>query len=119
MKAVTVIIILIVIVILAVAIGPFLIGGSSTSRSSSSDTGIFKSTDGGTSWQLSSRSSEVRISLPASILSFVFDPKDPKVIYLGTKGGGLWVSKNEGESWARLIDAKGFLKTYAEIYDIS
>ncbi|MBI2054917.1 MAG: hypothetical protein HYT39_02340 [Candidatus Sungbacteria bacterium] len=119
MKAVTVIIILVIIVILAVAIGPFLISSSPTSRSSGSGTGVFKSADGGATWQLSTRSSEVGILLPASILSFVFDPGNPKVIYLGTKGGGLWVSKNGGDSWARLIDAKGVLQAFAEIYDIS
>ncbi|MBI4134815.1 MAG: hypothetical protein HY471_01755 [Candidatus Sungbacteria bacterium] len=97
---------------------PFFIG-SRISSDTGRNIGIFKSVDGGLSWSLAVRSSELTASLPRNVLSFVFHPKDARIIYLGTKGGGLWVSKTGGETWARITDAKGDLKPTAEIYDIS
>lgn len=81
--------------------------------------GIFKSTDGGETWSAATRSSEILAPLPERVLSFAFHPRDTKIIYLGTKGGGLWVTKNGGETWAPIIDAKEVFLSNAEVYGIS
>lgn len=99
---------------------PFFIGSIASQRRTSSDRiGILESTDGGTTWQARSRSSEVSVSVPSSILSFAFDPGNSSIMYLGTKGGGLWISKNGGETWAAVKDAKGTLFANADIYSIA
>ena len=49
----------------------------------------------------------------------VFHPDNTQVIYIGTKGEGLWVSDNGGDSWLRVVDIKGILKSDAEIYSIA
>lgn len=81
--------------------------------------GIFKSADGGETWMLAVRSSEVLAPLPQQVLSFAFHPRDTETIYLGTKGGGLWVTKNGGESWSPMVDAKEALQPSSEVYAIS
>ncbi|KKW22279.1 MAG: hypothetical protein UY71_C0009G0012 [Parcubacteria group bacterium GW2011_GWB1_52_7] len=81
--------------------------------------GVYKSVDGGMTWALKSRVDERGVVFPSAVLSFVFHPKERNIIFLGTKGAGLWVSQNGGESWARAIDIKGALKISAEVYDIA
>ena len=93
--------------------------GSRITDDQGDNVGIFKSADGGLTWNLAVRSSEPTASLPRNVLSFAFHPKDADTIYLGTRGGGLWVSKNAGTTWARVTDAKGDLKNSAEVYGIS
>ncbi len=100
---------------------PFLIGKRLTNPSAPAqkDAGVYKSVDGGLTWALKSRVDERGVAFPVAVLSFVFHPKERNVVFLGTKGAGLWVSQNGGESWARAIDIKGTLKISAEVYDIA
>ncbi|MBI3627899.1 MAG: hypothetical protein HY220_04140 [Candidatus Sungbacteria bacterium] len=117
MKFSYLLVILAMLVLIFGIILPFFIG--TNKNPTSATTGIFKSTDGGSSWALSVRSSEIGIALPAHILSFEFNRKNPNIIYLGTKGGSLWVSKNAGATWARVIDAKENVSKSAEVYSIA
>lgn len=109
----------IVVVIFLIFLIPFFIGFRGAGDDLPADAGIFKSTDGGETWALAVRSSDILAPLPAQILSFAFHPRDSRTIYLGTKGGGLWVTKNGGESWAPMIDAKETLAQGSEVYAIS
>lgn len=105
--------------ILLIVMVPFYLANRGGGSEKIPKAGVFRSNDGGETWTLAARTSEIGVFLPSNILSFVFDPANPDIIYLGTKGSGLWVSKNNGESWARVLDAKGTLAANAEIYDIS
>ncbi|TMK80438.1 MAG: exo-alpha-sialidase [Actinobacteria bacterium] len=61
--------------------------------------GVYKTTDGGKSWQLSSK------GLPEPAWGAVmregmsYDRLDPSGVYLGTQSGSVFVSPNEGEEW--------------------
>lgn len=57
--------------------------------------GIFKSTNGGTSWQNSSRGLE---SLDISVITI--DPNNPTILYAGTNGGGIYKSSDGGARWS-------------------
>jgi photosystem II stability/assembly factor-like uncharacterized protein len=43
------------------------------------------------------------------VSSLAVDPSDPKTIYRGTAGGGLWRSKDDGKTWTPLTDSLGNL----------
>src|SRR3989338_2232792 len=100
---------------------PFVIGRrlASPTAPAQNGVGVYKSVDGGVTWVLKSQVDERGVVFPSTVLSFVFHPKENNMVFLGTKGAGLWVSQNGGESWARAIDIKGTLKISAEVYDIA
>jgi photosystem II stability/assembly factor-like uncharacterized protein len=59
------------------------------------DSGVFKSTNGGTSW------SQASTGLTAPwIYALAIDPVTPATLYAGTDGGGVFKSTNGGETWA-------------------
>ncbi len=59
--------------------------------------GVKKSTDGGQTWTL--KSSELNAT---SIRSIQLHKKDPETLYIGTNGGGLYRTKDGGETWTHL-----------------
>jgi large repetitive protein len=59
---------------------------------------IYRSADGGGSWQPAGPSLQVGGAFP-QVRAFVFDPANANVIYAGTTGG-VYVSTNNGDSWA-------------------
>lgn len=73
--------------------------------------GIYCNTEKGQSW--------MRMKLPAievsKILSLAIRPGNPHVIYVGTDGHGLYVTKDEGNSWIELAQE---LDSF-HIYDIA
>src|SRR3989338_3068369 len=109
-----------------VVILPFMLGYSSGNRPSSGssvktqeDIGIFKSQDGGVNWE-GKNESEERVPLNAfSILDFVFFPKDPKTIFAGTKGGGLWKTGDGADSWKKVFDKNDILDATAWVHKIA
>ncbi len=62
--------------------------------------GVHRSTDGGATW------SECNAGLPTpfDVRNISFDPNDSRTIYAAVQGrnGGLFVSKNRGETWAEV-----------------
>jgi photosystem II stability/assembly factor-like uncharacterized protein len=61
---------------------------------STMDAGVFKTTDGGTSWQ------PARNGLPyMPIRSLVIDKNNTNVLYAGTDFNGIWKTTNAGNSW--------------------
>lgn len=108
--------------LLIVLVVPFIIYPATKSPSTPAtiqNPAIFKSGDNGITWSPSVQSSDILANVPSTIISFVFDPVNPKTIYLGSKGAGLWVTKNSGAAWSRLIDAAETLLPTADIYDLS
>lgn len=55
---------------------------------------LFKTTDYGKNWNSLVNASKVK----GYTLSFIQDPVEPKLLFLGTENG-LWVSTNEGQNW--------------------
>lgn len=65
------------------------------------ETGIFRSTNGGRAWR--------EVEMPFGydpVLSLAFSAADgsAQTFYAGTENNGLWVSKDDGESWSRLAE---------------
>lgn len=78
-------------------------GGFSTT----STTGIYKSTDGGSSW---SRSGLVGTSLS----SLAVDPTDPSKVYAGSRSSGLYKSTDGGVTWSG-----PFINSTAEVFSLA
>ncbi|MCX5970625.1 MAG: S-layer homology domain-containing protein [Coprothermobacterota bacterium] len=59
------------------------------------DRGVFKSSDGGTSWIASSSG-----LTNTWVRCLVIDPSNPQILYASTYGGGVFKSTNGGATWA-------------------
>ena len=80
---------------------------SSFSQKPLSGSHIFKSTDGGLTWN------EIGVNYPrhveTSIRVITVDPQNSKVVYLGTsaresvQGNGVWKSADGGETWNQIV----------------
>jgi photosystem II stability/assembly factor-like uncharacterized protein len=88
--------------ILSLAIDPSnpqnLYAGVGTSESATGGGGIYKSTDGGQTWQQTSAG----MPAEALILAIAIDPTNSKVIYAGDNASGVYSSLNGGETWQTL-----------------
>lgn len=99
--------------------GCTLFGGQTALR----DGGVFKSTDGGLSWQAKtnlipppgSRVQKMDIT-GVNILSLAVDPKDSNVVYAGSEGNGLLRSNDAGENWEIYIGQN--MMPNENIYDV-
>ena len=58
--------------------------------------GVFKSTDGGSSWTLSNTGLE-----GVRVFSLAIDPETPTTVYAGTFGSGVFKSTDGGQQWVR------------------
>lgn len=80
---------------------------------------ILKSDDNGHTWKNVSISADRKIKFPSGIFSMTFHPTDTSLIFLGTRGSGLWKSGDGGEIWERVIDASGVLDKFSDVYRVS
>ena len=82
--------------------------------------GIFKTTDGGKSWE-----HKVEIEKSESFLdkikiaSMAMDPRNNSILYLGTSQNGLYKSDNGTNSWKKIVDENKILNGSATVYDIA
>jgi photosystem II stability/assembly factor-like uncharacterized protein len=77
-------------------------------------TGLFRSQDGGRSWQ--------KVALPAKhshldVMAVTPDPKDPKTIYVGTHEGGVFKSTDGGATWKEANNGLGGLDVHGLAID--
>ena len=86
-------------IILALAILP-LVGLSCGQKKSSSDGGIYKSTDAGETWEQKVKIDEKNSLASLSINKVVVDQNDSNVIFAGTTENGIYKSSDAGETWA-------------------
>ncbi len=83
------------------------------------DGGIFKSIEGGRSWQQKVKIDKKNSLASKNILCLAVDLKDTKNIYAGTKGDGIYKSVDGGEVWFKIGDENGILSAKASVYDIA
>jgi len=69
--------------------------------------GVWRSDDQGETWQAKAQIDAKNTIAGSSILKFVFDPVDAQKIYLGTEGQGMYVSRNNGDTWEKTKIASG------------
>lgn len=70
-------------------------------KGGAADGGVFKSSDKAESWQQKVALAAVKPSSIANVnvATMVFDPQDPKTIYLGTAENGLFYTTDGADSW--------------------
>jgi photosystem II stability/assembly factor-like uncharacterized protein len=57
---------------------------------------LFKSTDGGETWNKSNSG-----LTDSDVLAHTIDPNTPQTVYVGTRGGGIFKSSNGGAAWKK------------------
>lgn len=76
----------------------------SVSVSTPSPAGVYRSDDGGQTWQVMDRVGAGPTRVPAADATvFVVNSDDPNAVMLGTEAHGLWVSVDRGQSWGRVV----------------
>jgi photosystem II stability/assembly factor-like uncharacterized protein len=83
------------------------------------DGGVFKSIEGGRSWQQKVKIDEKNSIASKNMLCLAVDLKDTKNIYAGTKEDGIYKSADGGETWFKIGDENGILNPKSSVYDIA
>ncbi len=83
------------------------------------DLGVYKTFDGGENWEQKVAISKGSDLSQTSILKIALDPQDSKIVYLGTRGAGLFKSMDGGELWYSLADRDGVLNKLGNVIDIA
>jgi len=88
--------------------------------SSVRDAGVWQSLDRGENWEQKVVISKNQTIATANVSTMTFDPRDPKIIYLGTRGEGMYKSMDGGGIWYHLDDQNNLaLDQRANVYDIA
>lgn len=120
MKPLTFLIIVLIFISLLFVVLPNLLGYSSSGTFFQLvRAGVFRSYDGGKTWFEKSYINESRKIKNVNILDIAFDPSDSNIVYLGTKGNGLFKSYNAGDNWNKVLDNNNVLNLRADIYKIA
>ena len=83
------------------------------------DGGIFKSIDGGNTWQQKIKINEKDSIASKNILCFTVDSHNANIIYIGTRSDGIYKTIDGGETWFKLSDENKILSPKASVYDIA
>ncbi len=91
-----------------------------TSQYRNDSQGIFKSTDGGRTWQqkVAIEGDVERRLDQISTGSIEIDPMNTQVLYLGTLGHGMFRTENGADTWYEVSDANNKFRDNSYIYDI-
>jgi photosystem II stability/assembly factor-like uncharacterized protein len=88
-----------------------LTGASCSGCGTKKDGGIYRSEDQGENWTQKSFIQQIKRKTYTmgsyTILALKFDPKDANIVYVGTKGQGILLSKNGGENWETTAQKTG------------
>ena len=80
---------------------------------------LLRSLNGGLDWEDSSVVENPKAAFPARLLALAFHPTDANFMLLGTKGAGLWKTKNGGAFWKKVEDKNELILVNADIQKIS
>lgn len=99
------------------------IGGSrnaGTSAERNDSQGIFKTTDGGKTWEhkVTIEGSQTRLD-QIKVISMAIDQENTKALYVGTVGDGIYKSENGGDSWYQVGDQNNRLRATSTVYDMA
>ena len=84
------------------------------------DGGAWLSLDRGETWEQKTVISKSKSIASSSILTLALDPRDPKIIYAGTRGEGIYKSSDGGDIWYHLEDSiNQVFDKRANVYDIA
>lgn len=97
------------------------LGANQAKEKEAEGKGVFRSDDGGKTWQQKSWVEGGEGSIASfQVNQIVRDPKDPSTLYLATAGNGLWVSRSRGDLWAKVRgDASGTLEPNANVLAVA
>ena len=81
--------------------------------------GVFKSVDGGKTWEHKIEVEGGGLIDNVKISSMVMDPNNNNILYLGTASNGLYKSENGSGSWKKVTDENDILSETIVINDIA
>ncbi len=88
-------------------------------RAVNDNQGVFKSVDGGKTWEHKVKVKDGSLIDKVKISSMVMDPKNNSVLYLGTRNHGLYKTTNGADLWEKVGDKNNILSGTATINDIA
>lgn len=94
-------------------------GSTSEAPEKNNNQGVFKSVDGGKTWEQKVDIEGGGLIDSVKILSMKMDPQNNNILYLGTTANGLYKSSNSADSWEKITDENGILNSSATVYDIA
>ncbi|MBI4120381.1 MAG: hypothetical protein HY454_02845, partial [Parcubacteria group bacterium] len=80
--------------------------------------GVYASVDRGGVWQRSGKVEGANINR-LDVTAIVHNPKDPRILYMGTLGDAVLKSVDSGATWHRLEDQNKVLDRRANVYSVA
>jgi len=75
---------------------------------------VIRSDDGGSTWNPKIKIDDKKTIAGIDVLSMAINPSYPNIVYIGTDANGLFVTKDNGETWAPVAFAN---KVYGLVFD--
>jgi photosystem II stability/assembly factor-like uncharacterized protein len=94
-------------------------GSTTEAPEKNNNQGVFKSLDGGKTWEQKVDIKGGGLIDSVKISSMKMDLQNNNILYLGTTANGLYKSSNGADSWEKIIDENEILAPNAAIYDIA
>lgn len=90
------------------------LSGSKTAPNLMPTATVIRSDDGGTTWNPKVKVDDKKTIAGIDVLSMAINPNYPNIVYLGTEANGLFVTKDNGETWVQVPFAN---KVYGLVFD--
>ncbi len=81
--------------------------------------GLFRSDDGGKTWQSASAADGGAVLPAVPINRLAADPADAATLFLATDGGGLFISRDRGATWHAARDEAGVLDARSNVLAVA